>query len=293
MKKLKILSTLFFSIIFIHLLTSNVSATSVQSGTFTYMPAYSEEIEGTYYYSDDYFKQSGKMDNEHLLTMSFNLALSTSEIRGSSYVKKLYEDIGFENISISEIDEKPTKDTIGTAIASKKIGNHTLIAVAVRGEKYESEWANNFIAGKEGNAKGFQSTSLKVKERIQKYIQEHHLTNNKIWIVGYSRAGTIADLLGVYINQNLSEFYLTEDDIYIYAFEPAAASANDTIFENIYIIININDIVPLLYPKNWGFYTNGKIIYIGKEQSISSSSKFLKKRSYSSSTFNKCFGYLQ
>ena len=98
------------------------------------------------------------------------------------------------------INEKPTLDTVGTAIANKKDGNNNIVAIAIRGEKYDSEWGNNFIVGESGDAKGFSDSSVKVINRIKKYISDNDLDNVKLWIVGYSRAGAIADLTGVYIN---------------------------------------------------------------------------------------------
>ena len=105
---------------------------------------------------------------------------------------------------------------MGMVIAHKEVAGKNLIAVAIRGEKYDSEWGNNFIVGKSGNAKGLNDSSIKVINRIKKYIQNNHLDNNKIWIAGYSRAGTIANLTGVYINNHLDEFNTNADNLYIY-----------------------------------------------------------------------------
>lgn len=107
--------------------------------------------------------------------------------------------------------EKPTLDTIRTVIAHKNIDGYDVVSVAIRGEKYDSEQGNNFIVGKSGNAKGFDDSSKKVISRVKKYIQDNNLSKVKIQMAGYSRAGTIADLTGVYINKNLAEFKTTAD----------------------------------------------------------------------------------
>ena len=245
-----------------------VNAESVKTGKYKYMPAFEDETEEVYYYSDDYFKESGKNDNEHLLAMSYNLALSTFEIRGCSYSKALLDEIGFEDFKAYDMVEKPTLDTVGMVIAHKKVNGKNLIAIAVRGEKYDSEWGNNFIVGKNGNAKGFNDSSIKVINRIKDYIEDNNLKNNKIWMVGYSRAGTISDLTGVYINNHLSEFNTTADDLYVYTFEPPAASTDDAVYDNIYTVKSVNDLIPMLYPEEWGFYTNGKVINIGDNKTI-------------------------
>ena len=53
-----------------------------------------------------------------------------------------------------------TPDTIGTAIAHKKINDHDVVAIAIRGEKYEQEWVSNFIAGLSGDANGFADAAV-------------------------------------------------------------------------------------------------------------------------------------
>lgn len=282
MKKIHILILLF--LLFIPIF---VNAESVQTGKFKYIPAFEDETEEVYYYSDNYFKESGKIDNEHLLAMSYNLALSTFEIRGYSYSKTLLEEIGFKDFQVFDMEEKPTLDTIGMVIAHKEVNGKDLIVVAIRGEKYDSEWGDNFIVGKSGNAKGFNDTSIKVINRIKDYIQNNNLDSNKIWIAGYSRAGTIADLTGVYINKHLSEFNTTADDLYIYTFEAPAASIDDTIYDNIYTVRNNNDLIPFVYPKVWGFHTNGKIINIGGDQQIITTYKgFLSQEEFGEAEVN-------
>jgi len=270
-----------FTILCLLVLPVVVNAASVKTGKFKYLPAFQEEVEETYYYSDDYFRKSGKDDNNHLLTMSFNLALSTFEIRGASYSTALFKDLGFGSIQANDMVEKPTLDTVGTVIAHKRIDGKTVVAIAIRGENYDSEWGNNFIVGESGNAKGFNDASLKVINRIKKYISDNNLDNVKIWIVGYSRAAAIADLTGVYINKNLNEFNTTSDDIYVYTFETPAASTISTVYDNIYVVKNVGDIIPMVYPKEWGFYTNGKIIEIGKSENITTYTGFGELSEYS------------
>lgn len=136
----------------------------VTEGSFTYMPAFSNEAATeTYFYSDGYFTDTSDSDNVHLRTLSMALALSTMEVDGSSYVTDLLSDIGFEDIAIGDMNDKPTKDTIGTAIAHKNIDGQELVAVAIRGSKYDSEWASNLTAGVDGDIKGFSDASKKGK----------------------------------------------------------------------------------------------------------------------------------
>ena len=257
-----------YTIIILFLFFPITVRANIISGNFTYMPAFDETKEEKYYYDDDYFINSGKTDNEHLLTMSINLALSTFEDGNDNYSTKLLNDIGFSNIKSYDMKNKPTLDTIGMVIGTKKIDNTNIIAVAIRGAKYGSEWGNSVIAGKTGDVKGLSEASLKVIDRIKDYINDNNLSNVKLWITGYSRAGALADITGVYINNHLDEFNTNSDDLYIYTFEAPKASSDNTIYENIYNVVNKTDIIPLVYPSEWGLYSNGKVIEIGEDFNI-------------------------
>ena len=258
------------------------SAGSVIEGKFTYTPAYEEPTEETFFYSDDYFTKSGNEFDPHLLSTSYCLSLSTFETRGFSYTAKFYEDIGFSDVSAADMEEKPTRDSIGTVIAHKKIGEKNVIAVAIRGEKYDSEWASNFTIGTDGDMKGLSDSAAKVIGRLKEYVEANGLTDNKIWIVGYSRAGAVADLAGVYLNYHLSWFGVTSDDLYVFAFEPPAASVDAADFSNIRCVVNVNDIVPHLYPALWGFGLNGDIITIGEAETVTTYQKLTAPEEYGS-----------
>ncbi len=242
----------------------SVNALDIINGKFRYTPAFEDPVKEKFYYRDEYFTKSGKINDQHLLTMSYNLALSTFEVENTKYVTELYDLIGFKNIKTEGIND----NTIGTAIASKKIENNTVVAVAIRGGQYQTEWTNNFYVGEKGNAKGFNDSSIIVINRIKQYIKDNKLKNVKLWIVGYSRAGAIANLTGVYINNHLKEFKTKDDDLYIYTFEAPAVSTSDKTYENIYTVRNKNDMVTFAYPKNWGFYNNGKLIEIDENKKI-------------------------
>ena len=261
--------------------TARKSQSSLIRGTFCYMPSFGEHCEeSVFYYSDEYFTQSSKVENRHLLALSMDFALSTFEIRNYTYSAKMLRSMGFRDLAAADMVEQPTRDTIGTVIAHKEIGGRQLIAVAIRGEEYDAEWASNFLLGKTGDAKGFADAAAKIVERIRDYINRYQLTDNKIWIVGYSRAGAVADLAGVYINKHLSDFSVTSENLYVYTFEPPAASADATVYENIYTVFNPNDLVPFFYLNGWGLHTNGKIVEICERKKMPTYTGLLVSQSY-------------
>ena len=234
----------------------------VQKGTFEYMPSFEESsVEDVYYYSDNYFQNSGKEENEHLRTMSLCLALSTitavDKENQAENVENLLEDIGFYDISVEDIEEETSKDTIGTAIAHKKIKEKEMIVVSIRGANYEVEWASNFLAGKDGDIAGFSNAADVVVARIKEYKTKYDLNPCQYWIVGYSRGGAVANLLGKHINEALEDFDTSEDDLYIYTFEAPLSSTSPKTYSNIHNVINPNDLIVYVYPKKWGLRNNG------------------------------------
>ena len=269
MKK-QIISLLIAALLLIGLLPVGASAADeVISGTFTYMPAFVDEpATEPFYYSDSWFNAPSTEQNTHMITMSAALAYASMEVVGSSYIKELYGKIGYADIHTYDMDTVPAKDTIGTAIAHKRIDGKEVVAVSIRGNKYGAEWASNLIAGASGNIEGFDQASRKVTGRIRDYISAHGLNSVKLWIAGYSRAGSVADLTGVYINEHLAEFGTAAEDVYVYTYEAPRCCESDKQYPNIYCVKNKNDLLNYVYPASWGVYTNGREIILGSEEQI-------------------------
>ncbi len=234
------------------------------TGEFRYLTALSENsTEGTYYYSDGFFAESGKKSNAHLRTLSLELALTTfgsdGGLKHSEFTERLLSDIGFDedDMYIADMNEPTSPDTLGSVMTHKKTVYGEVLAVAVRGGGYGLEWASNLMLGDSGDAEGFSKAANMLIDRIRAYEIRHGIISAKIWITGYSRAGGVAELAGKYINEHLREFRMSADDLYVYTFEAPAGSATYEYYENIHNIINPNDIVPLLYPETWGLYHVG------------------------------------
>lgn len=219
---------------------------------------------GNYFYSDMYFKEKSTSYNSHLSTNSLAFSLTTFA-KDCSFTKKVLNDNNFTNIECEEI--KPGKDTIGSVISSKKIDDFNLISVVIRSARYEKEWESNFDSGTKGDIEGFKKASEKVLERIKKYIQNNNLSNVKIWITGYSRGGAVANLTGKYINED-KDFNIKQEDLFVYTFESPKVSSSSKTYENIYNIVNNNDLVTLFYPDSFNVYNSGLLVDITKEKKI-------------------------
>lgn len=217
----------------------------------------------TFYYSDGYFTPSGNEENEHLRTISAAVAFSAAG-NGGQGVVDLMTDIGMdtESIAIEEM-EIGTRDTIGTVIAHKMIGETPLVLVAIRGNDYDGEWASNLLAGADGDAAGIAAAAAKVSDRLQTYLSQQNITKAKIWVCGYSRAGGVANLLGKAMNEAPADYHTHQDNIYVYTFEAPRCSADDKVYPNIRNIMDINDVVPRMYPEAWGLCLNGVTEKIG------------------------------
>lgn len=249
-----------------------------RTGTFSY-PGDGRDYTAVYYYDDSYFQESSYVYNQHLATMSLCLDLSAwGSEEESDYTRKMknaeallneLEFIGFDHnytdFSGNGVNGKPTKDSVGVVAANKLVcfdgEEYTLIALAVRGGGYESEWASNFKMGASGDHEGFSEARDIVIAFLQKYIREQGISGRiKLWITGYSRAAATANMVAGAIDSGtvrLDGCQLALEDLFAYTFETPAgvqkSKVGDAKYDNIFNIINLNDPVPKVAPDTWGF----------------------------------------
>ncbi|MBR6515015.1 MAG: S-layer homology domain-containing protein [Clostridia bacterium] len=264
-------------------------------GTFYYQSG-AHDYSSTFYYDDDYFTDFSDIYNSSLATMSMCLAMSAfgSSDGGNDYTEKsknasdLLTQCGFTNYSTNDYliggfdnENKPTTDSIGVVGASKKIEDddeiYTLIAVAIRGSGYESEWTSNFTMGSTGQHQGFREAKENVLKFINKYINDYGIDGKvKIWVTGYSRAAATANLVGAALCDKSAKNYISSigngisysaTDIFTYCFETPSGgiisdNLYDSIYDSIFNIINPNDPVTKVAPSTFDFgrYGIDKII---------------------------------
>ena len=230
-------------------------------GTFRYYDDRTED----FYFSDGYFKSSGKEQNVHLRTMSAAVTFTTERLTGEdNKLLDLLTDTGFDPATIAYQDmDVANADTIGTVIAQKDIDGTPLVLVSIRAIGYGGEWASNFTLGTEGDAQGFREAADKVLGRIEAYLNQYDLSNAKLWICGYSRSGAVANLVGREINKDPEAYNTTDDDLFVYTFEAPACSADDTVYANIHNVADSNDLAVYVYPEQWGLHLNGVTETIG------------------------------
>lgn len=256
--------------------------------------------EGTCYYSDDYFLETSTIENTHRRTMSLAFVLSGFASKDGSTdwdqgvdengvrnndkdpkwknAKNLlcgidgnedYPGLGFDEETFQVNDfwlRKPTRDSIGVLAANKTLRDGSrLVALAIRGGGYEQEWASNFTIGLWDEHEGFAKAKRDTLSFLDSYLTEMQITGPiKLWIVGYSRSGVTANMVGGALDsgyQLANGATVAFDDLFVYAFEPPQGSMQEQVrgnYSNIHNIVNPNDPVAMVAPSAWNFarYSN-------------------------------------
>lgn len=284
MRRIKIFASGFIAgLATIGLMPLNTSATSAEEITVTY-PYYGfvEDPErpwesvydaldetGEIQYSDTFFDDVSPGDHPKLRAASYALALAGYENQTDGYPSpstspnpKLYNmlgQMGFADYQSWDTSSEQNGHSMGTTIGHKTLASgQELIVVAPRNYNYMTEWLSNFNIGTNGDHAGFSEAAQLVVDRFNQYVSSRNLTNYKVWLVGYSRGGAVADLAAKYINTNLQNYSMAADDFYAYTFGAPRASATSTNYSNIHDVKDGNDLLlGYVFPAAWGFYNTG------------------------------------
>ncbi len=240
------------------------------------------------YYSDGYFAHTAKDYDSHLATLSILMAKYSMNPGGpdnkndvnwylsqSNRVKGFFELIGFDSfLPNDDYKSRTSFDTIGVGCAKKKVGDYTVIGITVRSGGYFLEWANNVYLGDGSKSdfmhEGWYNAALKLLNHLDSYIKKYNITGKiKLWMAGFSRGGAVTNIAaGLLDNEISNKAYkpnntsLTLDDVYAYTFEaPQGANINsknvkeptNEIYNNIYNVVNPNDLVTRVAMKGFGF----------------------------------------
>lgn len=243
----------------------------------------SKDFEGTCYYTDGYFTHDASIYDNHLATMSLCFELTTwsradgiwtdnpadatgeEKTRWQNAYNLLVGQLGYQNFDANVFwNAEPTRDSIGVVAATKTntYDNSTIIAVGVRGGGYYQEWASNFTLGKTGDHQGFAEARDNVLDFLKSYVAENGIQGNvKIWLVGYSRGGAVANMVAGKMNDDPNclgnNVTISPENLFAYTFEaPQGAMQSEVVqntYSNIHNTVNLNDIVPLVAPSAWEF----------------------------------------
>ena len=278
-----------FKKFFITALLSTLLITSCNSNnteiTFYFSCNKENDYSSTCFYNDSYFNAPSTTYNPSLSTTSLAFAMSSFasnvDKQNQEYryrnADNFLKSCNFEDIDVNEdYKKKMGTDTFGVIFGNKKINDYTLIAIGARGGNYEMEWASNFTLG-DGSIYpghlGFYNSSNIYLNALNDYISKYNIEGKiKLWAVGYSRGGAVSNLSIGRIDQKINKneilfnhkISLKKDDIYCYCFEPPMGasflediSPRNEIYSNIFNIVNPNDLVPKIAPKEFHFTRYG------------------------------------
>ena len=252
----------------------------------------------TLYYSDSYFSHSSTEYDSHLATLSMHMTYFSMNLDGpktandsdwysrqTDSISGFFNSIGFEKfMANADYTSRSEFNTIGIAIASKKIDDYTVIAVVPRSGGYYREWSNNVWLGDGSKSdymhEGWYNAANKLNNFLDEYVSKNNITGNvKLWMAGYSRGGATTNIAAGLLDNKLDKGQavfsngakLTHDNLYAYTFEaPQGANVysktvkapTDKIYNNIFNIVNPNDLVTKVAMQEWGFTRFGIDKYI-------------------------------
>lgn len=224
-------------------------------------------------YDDAWFTQKATEYHHRLAQLSMGTAMAAfrpntnpgDQTDSAVHIRKFFETAGFTDIVSSDYDKSPSLYTISSCIARKEImeGDEpfTLIAVAVCGGYYHREWMSNFTVDNGVRHTGFSNAAELVENRVFGYIGRRKLNQKriKIWVVGFSRAGAVANTVGADLYD--SEVVAPED-LFVYTFAtPNTTRKVDHEYPNIFNIIGKMDVVPKVPLSGWGYRRYGNDLY--------------------------------
>ena len=283
-KKLFLTSMLFMIAIIVFLTTHIVFANNID----TTVHKYTYENHDVFY-SDSYFAHSSTEYDSHLATLSilmadYSMNPGNPKDRNdtewyqnqSNRVKGFFELIGFDSFLPNEDYKSRTGfNTIGVAAAKKQVGDYTVIGIAVRSGGYFFEWGNNVYLGDGTKSdymhEGWYNAANKLISHLNTYINSNNITGKiKLWMAGYSRGGAVTNIAAGLLDNDLNgnnsfipkATSLKHDDLYAYTFEaPQGANINsktiktpkDALYNNIWNIVNPNDLVTKVAMSGFGF----------------------------------------
>ena len=270
----KIISLILAAVLVLTVIPVTVSAADKSAREFK-CAWFNETLTYPYEYSDSYFSGSSLEYNHDLATFSLCVAMASfnsfDKTKGDEHIAKLLTDCGYEISSYGYDTEN--YDTVGVDFGRKVIDGYNVIIAAIRSGNYGMEWGGNLrVGGGNGDHEGFRICRDLLIGYMNTYFKEHPCEGKtKLLIPGYSRGGSATNLLAASLDDGSYKEVITEKDyiaevdieeLYAYAFEAPQCTTNrnahDSIYDNIFNIVNPNDYVPLFVMDEWGFLNYGR-----------------------------------
>lgn len=258
------------------------------------------DVTDHFYYSESFFDHPATEYNTSLALTSLGMALSasttwesysdygvTGDVGRENNLLASYSQLGFSNIECHNYDKSRNdpSDSIAYSFAQKTYSENettkTILTIFLRGAGYGAEWVSNLHLGDGPSHAGFTTPVSAVYADFQQYLaaaqRSSDLGEVRLWIAGFSRGGTVANLLAAKIMNTLPEF--TQQNTFVYTFAASAAitanspldlqwdlDAQNVSSSNIFNLINSIDLVSRMLPASWGYHRNGIDLYLPASQ---------------------------
>ena len=169
-----------------------------------------------------------------------------------------FEHIKSYNYHLSAQSDGQTAYTFAVKTVKDPEGKDVkLVAAVIRGTGEYTEWAGNLNVGTGSEHEGFAQARDELLANLEAYLPEAGVTGRaKYFITGHSRGGAAANLTAArLIDGNKAE----KKDVYAYTFAAPAVSvdAKTEGYENIFNIVNGDDLVPQVPLAQWGYRRYG------------------------------------
>ena len=244
---------------------SGGSGANIRTITIEFSGAEKENQTITVDYADEWLLQPDDVYNHKLMQASFALAAAGFRDKRMDLSQKdhhildFFAKTGYNDPRTIDFNVIPSIDTIGTAIAHKKIGDAVVIAVSISGNNYQGEWAGNLTIDDDNRVKGFNDAADKVMTRLINYIRDYDLKGNlRLWTAGYSRSAAVTnDFAADAVD---SGFFQA---VYAYTFATPRTTRDEDAdqYHTIFNMINPFDMVPMSPFPEWGFVRYGTDLF--------------------------------
>lgn len=257
---------------------------------------FDESLYYPYDYDDGWFSGDSYEYNHKLALLALNISMASfnsfNKDDRSENIRAMLENCGFKTKSYGYGTEG--YDTAAVEMARKTVTKNgescTVVIAAIRSGNYGMEWGGNMRIGSGENHLGFDIAKETVLNYINDYFADEKISGRvKLLIPGYSRGGSIANLIGAELDDgsyrkslkkadNIKNISLAKNDIYVYTFEAPQCTkksgADGKIYGNIINIMNPNDYVPKFVMKDWGFSRYGVEYYLPSAENCSNYSSY-------------------
>ena len=291
----KFIAALLTVIITLSSMPFTAKAEKKASGTYQ-CDWFDESLYYPYDYDDGWFSGDSYEYNHKLALLALNISMASfnsfNKDDRSENIRAMLENCGFKTKSYGYGTEG--YDTAAVEMARKTVTKNgescTVVIAAIRSGNYGMEWGGNMRIGSGENHLGFDIAKETVLNYINDYFTDEKISGRvKLLIPGYSRGGSIANLVGAELDDgsyrkslkradNIKNISLAKNDIYVYTFEAPQCTkksgADGKIYGNIINIMNPNDYVPKFVMKDWGFGRYGVEYYLPSAENCSNYSSY-------------------